>query len=177
MAEAALMCYIWKVTRDAAGKDKTLTSEVIDHAPEEIWESPHWDKQPALITKVDSLVDAVAQLEAKGTVQYDQLVTRLAQLQGHILTCCSGITIVESIRRKNHVLLRRPYPRQHALDPGCPNCLQLWTYPILVLASGLSLEAISRHHGYNLQLYRTFLTEVLAMWLSLAASSQLPKKM
>ena len=41
---------------------------------------------------------------------------------------------------------------------------------------GLSPEANLRHHGCNLQLYRTFLTEVLVVWLLLAVSSRLPKK-
>ena len=73
-----------QATRGTAGEDETLTLELVDPAPEETRESPHQDRQPALITKLDNLVDAVARLEAKVTVQYDQLVTRLAQLQGHI---------------------------------------------------------------------------------------------
>ena len=73
-----------QASRVAAGKDEPLTLEWVDPAPEETQQSPHRDRQPALITKVENLVDAVARLEAKVTVQCDQLVTRLAQLQGYI---------------------------------------------------------------------------------------------
>ena len=73
-----------QATRGTAGEDKTLTLKLVDPAPEETQESPHQDSQPALITKLDKLVDAVAQLKANVTIQYDQLVTRLAQLQEHV---------------------------------------------------------------------------------------------
>ena len=65
-------------TRGAAGEDETLVLELVDPAPEETRESPHQDRQPALITKMDNLVDAVSRLEAKVTVQHDQLVAKLA---------------------------------------------------------------------------------------------------
>ena len=42
---------------------------------------------------------------------------------------------MECIRRKNHVLLRRPYPRQHALEPG-PRSLQLWMFPSELFPQG-----------------------------------------
>ena len=87
-----------QVTRVAAGEDEPLTLELVDPAPEESQQSPHRDRQPALITMVESLVDAVARLEAKVTVQYDQLVTRLAQLQADIdkLRVCEVYTAEES---------------------------------------------------------------------------------
>ena len=87
-----------QATRVAAGEDEPLTLELVDPAPEESQQSPHRDRQPALITMVESLVDAVARLEAKVTVQYDQLVTRLAQLQADIdkLRVCEVYTAEES---------------------------------------------------------------------------------
>ena len=87
-----------QATRVAAGEDEPLTLELVDCAPEETQQSSHRDRQPALITKVESLVDAVARFQAKDTVQYEQLVTRLAQLQGDIdkLCVCEVYTVEET---------------------------------------------------------------------------------
>ena len=68
-----------------------LLLELADPAPEEAQESPHQDRPPALIQKIDSLVDTVAGLEARGARQYlqlvdlvEQLVARVAQVQGDL---------------------------------------------------------------------------------------------
>ena len=150
-----------QTTRVAAGEDEPFILELVNPAPKETQQSPHRDRQPALITKVKSLVDAVARLEAKVTVQYDQLVTWLAQLQGNIVKlhwiCVCGVDmVVESC------------PAEETLPmPACPGTRMPSQSPVLdfsaeVFPSGLSPEAILRHHRCSLQFYKILPAEVLA---------------
>ena len=77
--------------RIATAEEEPLLLELANPAPEEAQESPHQDRPPALIQKVDSLVDTVAGLEARGARQYlqlvdvvEQLVARVAQVQSNL---------------------------------------------------------------------------------------------
>ena len=53
-----------QATRTAAEEDEPLAMELADPAPAQTRRSPHQDRQPALIQKMDNLADAVAGLEA-----------------------------------------------------------------------------------------------------------------
>ena len=67
--------------RTAAEEDRPFPLELIDPAPAQTGRSLHQKREPALIQTMDSLVDAVAGLEARVTCHFQQLVTQLAQLQ------------------------------------------------------------------------------------------------
>ena len=59
-----------QATRTAAEEDEPLAMELADPAPAQTRRSPHQDRQPALIQKMDNLADAVAGLEARVTCQF-----------------------------------------------------------------------------------------------------------
>ena len=66
-----------QTTRTAAEQDDPLALELVDPAPASTGRSLQQDRHPALILKMDSLVDAVAGLEARVTSHFQQLVTQL----------------------------------------------------------------------------------------------------
>ena len=77
--------------RNATAGEEPLLLQLADPAPEEAQESPHQDRLPALIQKIDSLVDTVAGLEARGARQYLQLVDLVEQLVARVAPVQSNL--------------------------------------------------------------------------------------
>ena len=104
-----------QATRTAAEEDEPLAMELADPAPAQTRRSPHQDRQPALIQKMDNLADAVAGLEARVTCQFQQLLTQLANLQKDLdeVKRSRVSTVEESLPRRQSCHLH-----QQALVPG-----------------------------------------------------------
>jgi len=111
---------------------------------------------------MDSLADAVAGLEeARVTCHFQQLITRLAQLQKDV--------DVDELKWKNHHLRRQAcYLHHHALVPVrllTSHNLQLWQTLHILVPGCLPTS-------HNLRPYWTFPTEVLVVGLSPAMNTQ-----